>query len=94
MCLVNLVFVLGFPLTMAFADPWDLIQGIPLITSLFLVLPLLATPMAVIHPVLTGLSWSGGQLGLTSRLFLTLLAFAGVAFITVLVYWNLLGFHY
>jgi CubicO group peptidase (beta-lactamase class C family) len=88
----NLFFLAG--MFLAFLNKVAMAFGLPLYVWLLLCIPLITTAatLVILWQVLT--AWRNQAGTASSRAFYSLVAFAAVAFIPFLAYWNLLGFHY
>lgn len=71
-----------------------LLYGLPFLIQAALALPLLGAPLALALPVCAAQAWRERFWSTGWRLYYTLLACGGVAFLVFLAAWNLLGFRY
>src|SRR6202046_1741686 len=88
----NLFFLAG--MFLAFLNKVAMAFGLPLYVWLLLCIPLITTAATVVILWQLGTAWRNRAGAASSRAFYSLVAFAAVAFIPFLAYWNLLGFHY
>lgn len=90
---LNLVFLIGLPLSLWMMGAWKLVYGVPTIMLVLLCLPILTTGLTLVLPVGGIFAWKHSR-SLTQRLHYGLVTVAAFAFIPFLVYWNLLGFQF
>lgn len=91
---LNLSFLITLPLYLWWWGPWKLAYGAsPLIMGL-LTLPIISTILTVILAGIMLLMWPKTQVSLLGRLHYSLLTLMSLMFIPLLVYWNLLGWHF
>jgi CubicO group peptidase (beta-lactamase class C family) len=88
----NLFFLAG--MFLAFLNKVAMAFGLPLYVWLLLCIPLITTAATLVILWQVSLAWRNRAGSASSRAFYSLVAFAAVAFIPFLAYWNLLGFHY
>jgi hypothetical protein len=88
----NLFFLGG--MFLAFLNKVAMAFGLPLYVWLLLCIPLITTAATLAILWQVSLAWSDRAGTASSRAFYSLVAFAAVAFVPFLAYWNLLGFHY
>jgi len=91
---LNLVFLIGFPLSLWLYGVWRLVYGVPAFVVALLCLPLVASVLTLGLPVFTALAWKNNYWKFMGRLHYSLITLAALAFIPFLVYWNLLGFQF
>lgn len=91
---LNLVFLLGFPLSLWLIGVWKLVYGVPAIVVALLCLPLLTTLLTVALPFFTVKAWKNSNWSLMARSHYSLIALTALIFIPFLAYWNLLGFQF
>ena len=91
---LNLVFLIGFPLSLWLIGVWKLVYGVPAVVVALLCIPLLTTVLTVGLPIFTALGWKNNYWSVIRRSHYSLITLAALAFIPFLVYWNLLGFHF
>lgn len=91
---LNLVFLIGFPLSLWLIGIWKLVYGVPAVVVALLCIPLLTTVLTVGLPIFTALAWKNKYWSVRGRLHYSLITLAALAFIPFLTYWNLLGFHF
>ncbi|WP_242055564.1 serine hydrolase domain-containing protein [Nostoc flagelliforme] len=91
---LNLLFLIGLPLSLWLIGVWKLVYGVPGIVVALLCLPLITTVLALVLAVFTGLAWVNHTWSFIKRLHYSLITLAGLIFIPLLAYWNLLGFQF
>ncbi|NJN59605.1 MAG: beta-lactamase family protein [Leptolyngbyaceae cyanobacterium SL_5_9] len=92
--LLNLIFLIGLPLSLWLTGVWKVVYGVPAVAIAFLCLPLIATVMTFTLPVANVIVWNKGYWSLMERSHFSLVTLAAIAFIPFLLYWNLLGFNF
>ena len=92
--MLNLVFLIGLPLFLWQIGAWKLVYGIPPIIVALLCIPLVSLPLSLGLPFLMALAWKNKYWSALKRWHYTLITFATVTFISLLAYWNLLGFQF
>jgi CubicO group peptidase (beta-lactamase class C family) len=88
----NLFFLAG--MFLAFLNKVAMAFGLPLYVWLLLCIPLITTAATLVILWQVWTAWRNRAGTASSRAFYSLVAFAAVAFVPFLAYWNLLGFHY
>ena len=88
----NLVFLAG--MFLAFLNKVAMAFGLPFYVKLLLCIPLITTAATLVILWQVSMAWRNQAGTAPSRAFYSLVAFAAVAFVPFLAYWNLLGFHY
>lgn len=91
---LNLVFLVGLPLSLWLVGVWKLVYGVPAIVAALLWLPLITTVLTIGLVIFTGFAWKKQVWSIGNRLHYSLITLAAIALIPVLGYWNLLGFQY
>jgi hypothetical protein len=91
---LNLVFIIGFPVSLWFYGAWKLAYGVPTFAIAFLCLPLIATALTLALPVFTVQGWTNKYWSVMARSHYSLITLAALAFIPFLIYWNVLGFQF
>ena len=91
---LNLVFIIGFPLSLWLYGFWRLVYGVPVATIAFLCIPLLTTILTLGLLTFTALAWQKNYWSVLKRSHYALIALAAIVFIPFLAYWNLLGFQF
>ncbi|WP_414588635.1 serine hydrolase domain-containing protein [Scytonema sp. PCC 10023] len=91
---LNLVFLIGLPLSLWLIGVWKLVYGVPTIVVALLCLPLVTTVPTFVLTFFAGLAWIDKRWSLMTRLHYSLIALAALVFIPFLAYWNLLGFQF
>ncbi len=91
---LNLVFIIGLPLSLWLYGAWKLAYGVPAFAIAFLSLPTIATVLTLGLSVFTVLGWKNKYWSVTGRAHYSLITLAALAFIPFLIYWNLLGFQF
>jgi CubicO group peptidase (beta-lactamase class C family) len=92
--ILNLVFLIGLPLSLWLYGVWKLVYGVPTFAIALFCLLLLTTILTVALLVFTLLAWKTGYWSLMARAHYSLIALAALIFIPFLNYWNLLGFQF
>ncbi|HBB34213.1 MAG TPA: serine hydrolase [Cyanobacteria bacterium UBA8803] len=92
---LNLVFLIGLPLSLWLYGAWKLAYGVPAFVIAFLCLPLITSVFVLILGLLlyTGQAWQKDW-SFMERSHYSLITLAALAFIPFLLYWNLLGFQF
>jgi hypothetical protein len=90
--MVNLIFILG--LVLVLSDPTALYYGIPVALKILLALPLLGIVPAAGTVGLCVLAWAKKAGSVCRRIYYSMLALAGLLFLWLLNYWNLLGYRF
>jgi hypothetical protein len=88
----NLFFLAG--MFLAFLNKVAMAFGLPFYVWLLLCIPLITTAATLVILLQVWAAWRNRAGTTSSRAFYSLVAFAAVAFVPFLAYWNLLGFHY
>ena len=91
---LNLVFIIGLPLSLWFYGAWKLAYGVPAFAIAFLSLPLIATVLTLGLAVFTVLGWTNKYWSVMARAHYSLITLAALVFIPFLLYWNLLSFQF
>lgn len=91
---LNLVFIIGLPLSLWLYGAWKLAYGVPAFAIAFLSLPPIATVLTLGLAVFTVLGWKNKYWSVIARSHYSLITLAALAFIPLLTYWNLLGFQF
>ncbi|AFZ30635.1 beta-lactamase [Gloeocapsa sp. PCC 7428] len=91
---LNLVFLIGFPVSIWLYGFWRLVYGVPTVTIAFLCIPLLTTALTLGLFVFTALAWKNQYWSFVKRSHYSLITLAALVFIPFLAYWNLLGFQF
>jgi hypothetical protein len=92
--ILNLVFLIGLPLSLWLYGVWKLVYGVPAFAIAFLCLPLLTTILTIVLLVFALRAWKRGDWSLMTRSHYSLIALAALIFVPFLNYWNLLGFQF
>jgi len=92
--LLNLVFLIGFPLSLWIIGVWKLAYGVPTVVIALLCLPMLATALTGVLAAVAIATWTQKRWTLGRRLHYSVVTLAALAFIPFLTYWNLLGFQF
>lgn len=87
-----LAFLLGLGRGLPRVDIWEFAYGIPPGVKALLLLPMVAAGLSVLLLVLGVLLWGAGEWNLLGRGHFLLIAVSGLALLTLLQWWNLLGF--
>lgn len=91
---LNLVFLIGFPLSLWLIGAWKLVYGVPAVVVALLCIPILTTVLTLGLPIFTVLVWKNKYWSVIGRSHYSLITLAALAFIPFLLYWNLLGFQF
>ncbi|MBD2744943.1 serine hydrolase domain-containing protein [Coleofasciculus sp. FACHB-1120] len=91
---LNLVFIIGLPLSLWVYGAWKLAYGVPVFAIAFFSLPLITTVLTLGLSVFTVLGWKNKLGSAASLTHYSLITLAALAFIPFLLYWNLLGFQF
>lgn len=92
MCGVNLLFVSG--MLVVIANARELLFGVTPLARAVLVLPLLSAGLTTLTCASAIAAWAQGRWSLWGRLYYTLVAVLGLAYLASLAYWNLLRFRF
>lgn len=92
--ILNLVFLVGLPLTLRFYGFWKLAYGVPGFAIAFFCLPLLSALLTLGLIPLAAWGWKQQEGTGWGRSLYTLVTLATISLIPLLGYWNLLGFHF
>ncbi len=93
LALFNTIFLVGLFLLIT-VNLNDLLYGVPLYFCVLLVLPVVTAVLSLVLVYFTVKVWRSYSWTLLGRIYYTLVTLAGLAFIPILYYWNLLGFNY
>lgn len=95
--LLNLVFLIGFPLSFfsnrAGGIP-EFFFGLPVLSFALLFLPIISTALTVLVFYFALIFWQKQESSFIKKVYYSLAALANFGFIPFLLYWNLLGFWY
>jgi CubicO group peptidase (beta-lactamase class C family) len=91
---LNLVFLIGLPLSLWIIGFWKLAYGVPAVVIALLCLPLIASVLTLGLLIFTVLAWKDNYWSFIQCSFYSLVSLAAVVFIPFLAYWNLLGFQF
>lgn len=91
---LNLVFLLGLPLSLWLIGVWKLAYGVPPVAIAFLCLPILTALATLGLLAFTALAWKNQYWSFGARSHYSVITLATFVFIGVLAYWNLLGFQF
>ena len=92
--ILNLIFLIGLPLYLWRWGAWKLVYGVPPVAVGFFCLPILTTVLSLLLLILMLTVWRKTLWSLGARSHYTLVTIAAIAFIPLLIYWNLLGFQF
>ncbi len=90
--IMNLGFILGF--ISILSDPLTLIYGIPRALRILLFLPIFGVGAEAGTIATVFLAWIEKKGTICQRIYFSMLALAGLLFLWMLYYWNLLGFRF
>lgn len=91
---LNLIFLIGLPLSLWLIGFWKLVYGVPTIVIALLVLPLISTFLTLALLIFSIIVWKYKYWSTFTRLHYSLITLATLIFIPFLTYWNLLGFQF
>lgn len=91
---LNLVFLIGLPLSLWLMGVWKLAYGVPAFAIAFFCLPIITTALTLGLLAFTVLSWQKSYWSLGQRSHYALITFASLVFTPFLLDWNLLGFQF
>jgi CubicO group peptidase (beta-lactamase class C family) len=91
---LNLVFLIGLPLSLWLHGVWKLVYGMPAIAIAFLGIPLLTAILTLGLIVFTMLAWKNKYWSLRARSHYSLITLTALVFLPFLAYWKLLGFQF
>ncbi|WP_035140717.1 serine hydrolase domain-containing protein [Fischerella sp. PCC 9605] len=91
---LNLVFLIGLPVSLWLIGVWKLVYGVPGVVVALLCLPLVTTILSLGLLIFTALAWFNNYWSLIGRMHYSLITLAALIFIPWLAYWNLLGFRF
>jgi len=91
---LNLIFLIGFPLSLWLYGIWRLVYGVPLITVALLCIPLVTSVLTLALAWFAGLVCVDKDCSVLLRSHYSLITLAALVFIPFLGYWNLLGLHF
>jgi hypothetical protein len=80
-------------LVVALADPMEIVYGVPQLLRSGLALPIAAAVLTAVSLIFAWRAWRRRYWRLWGRFYYTLVTLSAVAFLAVLWYWNLLGWH-
>jgi hypothetical protein len=91
---LNLVFLIGLPLSLWLIGFWKLVYGVPTVVVALLVLPLITTFLTLALLIFSIVIWKYKYWSTFTRLHYSVITLAALLFIPFLAYWNLLGFQF
>lgn len=91
---LNLIFLIGLPLSLYLIGFWKLVYGVPTIVIALLILPLITTFLSLALIIFAIVIWKYKYWSTLSRLHYSLVTLAALIFVPFLAYWNLLGFNF
>lgn len=91
---LNLIFLIGLPLSLYVIGFWKLIYGVPTVVIGLLTLPLITTFLTLALLIFSIVIWKYKYWSIFSRLHYSLVTLAALIFVPFLTYWNLLGFNF
>lgn len=92
--MLNLVFLIGLPLSLWLMGVWKLVYGVPAIVVALLCIPVLTVPLTIGMVFFTVIAWKNKLWSVVNRSHYSLITSAAIALIPLLAYWNLLGFQF
>lgn len=90
--IVNVIFLTG--LYIFLNNPETLLFEIPMKMKLLLILPIISAILTIFDLIFLLIAWKDFYWDIRPRIHFTLVVLAAAVFIPVLMFWNLLGFHY
>ncbi|MEQ8386502.1 MAG: hypothetical protein RH949_29520 [Coleofasciculus sp. A1-SPW-01] len=91
---LNLVFLIGLPLSLWLIGVWKLVYGVLPVAIAFLCLPVLTALATLGLLAFAVLAWKNHDWSFGARSHYSVITLATLVFIGVLAYWNLLGFQF
>ncbi len=91
---LNLIFLIGLPLSLWLIGLWKLVYGVPTIVVGLFILPLITTVLTLALLIFSIVVWKYKYWSILSKLHYSLITLAALIFVTFLAYWNLLGFNF
>ncbi len=91
---LNLVFLIGFPLSLWLIGFWKLVYGVPTVVICLLILPLVSTFLTLALLIFSTVIWKYKFWSILGRFYYSLVTLAALIFVPFLAYWNLLGFQF
>jgi CubicO group peptidase (beta-lactamase class C family) len=91
---LNLVFLIGLPLSLWLIGVWKLVYGVLPVAIAFLCLPVLTALATLGLLAFTVLAWTNHDWSFGARSHYSVITLTALVFIGVLAYWNLLGFQF
>jgi hypothetical protein len=89
---LNLIFLVGFPLSLYWYGGWKLAYGMPWFGVALLILPIVAALLTLGMVGMALWSWSQADWSVLRRGYYSLLTGAAVIVVALFAYWNILGF--
>ncbi len=90
--IINIVFVVG--LYIILKKPETLVFDIPSSFKLLLILPVISAILTITGLILMLVAWKDLYWDIRSRIHYSMVILAAATFIPILMFWNLLGFHF
>ncbi|MGG6242018.1 serine hydrolase domain-containing protein [Nodosilinea sp. AN01ver1] len=90
--MLNLIFVIGFPLSLWLYGGWKLAYGMPWFGFALLTLPIVATVLTVAMVAIAIWVYGQKEWSWARRAHYSLLTLAAVGFAVLMGYWNILGY--
>ncbi|WP_413163489.1 serine hydrolase domain-containing protein [Capilliphycus salinus ALCB114379] len=90
-CLLYIIFLVGFGLSFWLIAPWKLAYGKPVIIKALLFIPPISAILSLGLPFLTLKVWQNKNWSNFGRLHYTLTTLAALFFIPILLYWNVMS---
>ncbi len=90
---LNLIFLIGLDRAV-FGNGWDFAYGMRPVAIAWLCLPVVATFLTPLLPILAVLIWKYRYWSVIGRCHYSLVTLAALLYIPFLLYWNLLGFRF
>ncbi len=91
---LNLIFLIGLPLSLWLIGFWKLVYGVPTIVVALFILPLITTVLILALLIFSIVIWKYKYWSIFGRLHYSLITLAALIFVPFLAYWNLLGFNF
>ncbi len=92
LAMLNIIFVAGI-VHLISTSPYELLYGLPGSFRVLLALPLITAVLSIILVFFTVNLWRSHSRTLAGRIYYTLVTLSALAFISLKIYWNLLGFY-
>jgi CubicO group peptidase (beta-lactamase class C family) len=91
---LNLIFLIGLPLSLWLVGLWKLVYGVPTIVFALFIIPLITTILTLALLIFSIVIWKYKYWSTFTRLHYSVITLAAFIFVPFLTYWNLLGFNF